>query len=159
MLTALGFKQEDWGVCAQQSLQMFIPDVFPQGVPHMKLQRLVKVTDTSLLIRIFTRLWMGAGLVIKKMDPDKRVRFGGESRGRHLAVNPFPQLSEKQAYFTTPANMLAEDVRKMSMLFIGFSGAAHTVYGRSAMEALLDLACNNSGKGVQDAMPQMGSPM
>ena len=63
---ALGFDQGETQDQIDQDLRIIMPEVLPQGVPHMRFQRLVKVTNTSLLTGISRKLWQGAGLVIKK---------------------------------------------------------------------------------------------
>ena len=147
---ALGFDQGEPLDRGDQDLRMIMPEVFPQGVPHMRFQRLVKVTNTSLLTGISRKLWQGAGLVIKKMDTDKRVRFGGWSRSGHNKVTPLPPLQERQAYFTTPANMPEEDCRKVCTLFgtyTAFAETKRTVFGRTTW--LVEYADKDSA-GIAD---------
>ena len=66
-------------------------------------------------------MWQGAGLVIIKLDTDRRVRFGTWARGTHKAPPRLPDLGELQAFLEAPAAMPEEDVRKVATLFGAFT--------------------------------------
>lgn len=95
-----------------------LPDIFPQGVPHMRWQRLTTVKDVSYLPEIARRLWEGGRLVIKRLDTDQRVRFGTWARQENKPARAAPrERLPNEATVAAPYATPEETVRRYMALF------------------------------------------
>ena len=56
--------------------RMFRTQFFPQGVPHMRYQRLIHILPDIPITELTMRLWTGGRVFLKHVHSDERVCCG-----------------------------------------------------------------------------------
>ena len=70
---------------------MFVTQFFPQGVPHIRFQRLIHISPDVPITELAMRLWTGGRLFLKHVHSDEFVWFGqwgSRAPGRDTPILP-----------------------------------------------------------------------
>ena len=106
---------------------MHIPDIFPQGVPHVRYQRLVTIHPGYNKAEQAQTLWEAGKLVLKHVHTEQRVRFGTWSQDTDKGINEtgIPALEDNEIWMDVPIGTPESSIRRYAALFGSFTTVNH----------------------------------
>ena len=90
---------------------MFVTQFFPQGVPHMRFQRLIHISPDVPITELAMRLWTGGCLFLKHVHSDERVWFGQLGSGAPDRDTPILPEHPNEIILQAPTTAPLETIR------------------------------------------------
>ena len=100
--------------------RMFLTQLFPQGVPHMRFQRLIHISPDVPITELAMRLWTGGRLFLKHVHSDERVWFGQSGSGARGRDTPTVPKHPNEIILQAPTAALLETIRLCAAQFGAF---------------------------------------
>ena len=100
--------------------RMFLTQFFPQGVPHMRFQRLIHISPDVPITELAMRLWTGGRLFLKHVHSDERVWFGQLGSGAPGRDTPILPEHPNEIVLQAPTAAPLETIRLCAAQFGAF---------------------------------------